>query len=113
LHFDDSSWVVNYLEGDHLRWNLGNGTIPPELLHRMDNPEYGDGRPETEADQPYGWETNEMSRELAHCHGQVVTGLAIGEFCYNFCFPHDLELDAMLGKDPQGMLCLRVFWEQW
>jgi hypothetical protein len=50
---------------------------------------------------------------VAKAHGRAVTGISVGERCFNFCFPDGWELDTMIVPDRSGRAALRVFFEQW
>ncbi len=113
LFLDDGSWVASYLEEGFLRYELGEGDPPREVLDRLDSPACGDARQPLAVDLPYSGQPCDIAAEEAKAHGQPITGLAFGERCFNFCFPGGWELDTMVVPDRSGRTALRVFFEQW
>lgn len=73
----------------------------------------GDAAAPLDVDLPYADETCDLDEEIAHAHGQAITGLAYGADCFNFCFPRGMELETWLVPARDGRKALRVFWEQW
>ena len=51
--------------------------------------------------------------EVSKAVGKQITGISIGERCFNFCFDDSRELDVTLRRGPSGKLAYRVYWEQW
>jgi hypothetical protein len=113
LFLDNGSWAVSYLEEELLRYALGAGEPPREILNRLDSPEWGDARQPLVVDLPYSDQLCDIAAEVAKAHGLEITGLAFGERCFNFCFPGGWELDTMIVPDCSGKPALRVFFEQW
>jgi hypothetical protein len=113
LFLDDGSWVVSYLEEGFLRYELGEGPLPQEILDRLDSPACGDARQPLTADLPYSDQPCDIAAEVAKAHGRKIIGPALGERCFNFCFPGGWELDTMVVPDRSGRTTLRVFFEQW
>jgi len=79
----------------------------------MDLANFGDGRGPFPVDYPYANQVYDLGGEVAHCVGQSISAVAVGETCFNLCFPDGHELDSMILRDGQGRPALRVFWEQW
>ena len=113
LLLNDGGWVEAFLLDGHLRWTTGTDQPTDEQRKLLDSPACGDGHHKLKIDRPYADETCDLMSEIAKAHGQVITGLAIGETTFNFCFPKGRELDAMIVPDASGTPALRVFWEQW
>ena len=113
LLLDDGTWVLAYLDGGMLQWLTGVRQLNQEQRHRMHSSAYGDGTAPLTEDLPYADESCDMAAELAHVHGQQISALAVGEDCFNFCFPDGHELETMIVPTSEGKTGLRVFWEQW
>jgi hypothetical protein len=113
LSLDDGSWVVAYLLDAKMRWARGTGAPEDRTMRLVSSPACGSGKEPLETDVPYADQICELKAELRKAHGKTITGLAIGETEFNFCFPEGRELDAMIVKDSSGKDALRVFWEQW
>ena len=113
LLLDDGTWVLAYLDGGMLQWLTGVRQLNQEQRHRMHSSAYGDGTAPLTEDLPYADESCDMAAELAHAHGQQISALAVGEDCFNFCFPDGHELETMIVGTNDGKTGLRVFWEQW
>ena len=113
LFLDDGTWVLAYLEGEVLHWLTGARQPSKEQQHFMHSSAYGDGAAPLAVDLPYADESCDMAAELAHTDGQQINALAVGEDCFNFCFPEGHELETMIVQTSDGKTALRVFWEQW
>jgi hypothetical protein len=106
LNLSDASWVVAYLEAGHLRFRLGTGAAPPELVLPLIS-----GK--SEASLQLKWPPCDIAQEIAHSVGQPIIGIAHGENAFNFCFPQGMELDATIVTDPNGAEALHLLWDQW
>lgn len=113
LLFDDDSWVAVYLLDERMRWAAGSGPPDERTTQLIRSPACGDGRTPLQQDLPFADQYCDVEQELSKAHDKPVTGLAIGEGDFNFCFPEGRELDVMLVKDAAGKPAFRVFWEQW
>ena len=113
LRFRDGTWSAFFVAEGQLRWRVGSIGPDADVLTLLDSPEAGDGRPPLTIDYPYADQECDITAEVAKSHGQPVTGIAIGSNVFNLVFPGDRELDAVLVPDKDGVLALRVFWEQW
>lgn len=113
LFLDDGTWVLAYVDGRVLQWLTGTGQLHKEQRHLMYSSAYGDGTAPLAEDLPYADESCNMAVELAHTHGQRIRALAVGEDCFNFCFPDGHELETMIVQTNDGKIGLRIFWEQW
>jgi hypothetical protein len=113
LFLDDSTWALVYLDGEMLQWMSGARQLSKEQQHLMHSSAYGDGTAPLTVDLPHTDESCDMAAELAHAHGQRINALAVGEDCFNFCFPGGHELETMIIRTNDGKTGLRVFWEQW
>jgi hypothetical protein len=92
---------------------LGNGELTESGIAFINSSESGDGSSPLAEDLPYADAVCDIATEIQQSHGKPITGLAIGENTFNFCFPEGKELETMLVHDPDKKLALRVFWEQW
>jgi len=101
------------LDGSLLRYEVGSGTIPGEILAKIDSDKAGDGTHPISVDLPYADEMCHIDVEASKCKGMPVVGLAYGTDCFNFCFPERRELETMIIPADDGRPALRVFWEQW
>ena len=113
LFFTDNNWVVVYLQNKKLCWKHGQGELHNELLPILDSSEYGDGLQPLSVNLPYADQTCDIGIEISRAHGREITGVAIGEEDFNFCFPDGLELDANIVPTSSERYALRVYWEQW
>lgn len=113
LHLDDGSWVLSFLESGRLCGRVGRSEMSPADVDLMNSPDGGNGRAPLAVDLPYADEECDLEAEVAHAHGKLIVGVAIGESSFNFCFPEGRELETMRVPDDEGQLVLRVFWEQW
>ncbi len=113
LLFADGTWVVCYVQTGALRYTVGAGVVEPALQAVMNDVAVADGSSRLEADVPYAGELCDIAAEAAKAQGRVVTGLAIGERSFNFCFPDGRELDASIWHNQEGREIFRLFWEQW
>jgi hypothetical protein len=113
LFFTDNDWVISYLQDRKLHWERGEGEFRNELLPLLNSSKHGDGSQPLSVNLPYASQTCDMGVEVAKAHGKEITGVAIGEEDFNFCFPDGLELDANIVPTTSERYALRVFWEQW
>jgi len=113
LFFRDNDWVIVYLQNRKLHWERGQGEFRDEFLPLLNSAEYGDGFHPLSVDLPYANQSCDILIEISKALGKEITGIAIGEEDFNFCFPDGLELDANIVPTSSGKFALRVFWEQW
>jgi hypothetical protein len=113
VQFVDGTWAAAFVRGRRLRGEAGAGQVPSSLLDALEGRECGDPGAPVGSAVPYGEEGCDIAREVSNCHGQAVTGVAIGEDTFNLCFPAGMELDASIARDASGRAVLRVYWEQW
>ncbi len=113
LFFADNDWVVVYLQNRNLNWEYGEGEFRNELLPLLNSSDYGDGFQPLSVNLPYASQTCDISTEIANSLGKEITGVAIGEEDFNFCFAEGLELDVNIMPVSSEQYALRVFWEQW
>ena len=113
LYLDDGRWILNYLVGDELQWKIGSGELDVDIPMLLSSAEFGDPKVALGTDVPYGSKGCDLAQELAKSHGLTISGMAIGEKCFNYCFETGRELDTSVYAGSDGRLVLRVFWEQW
>ena len=113
LRFSDGDWVAAYLRAGCLAWDIGAGAIPERIPKQLDQVHSVNALGPLGIDRSYADEVCDISSEVANCHGLEITGIAVGEDTFNFCFPDGMELDTMIVFDGRGRPGLRVFWEQW
>ena len=113
LFFTDNTWVIAFLQDRKLQWKRGQSEIHDELLHLLNSDEYGEGSQPLSVNLPYASQTCDINNEISKANGKEITGIAIGEEDFNFCFPDGLELDANIVPMGSEVYALRVFWEQW
>jgi len=113
LFFQDGGYAISYLEDGYLKCHLGSGQLTESDFALINSSDYGDGSSRLSEDLPYADEGCDISTEIQQAHNKPVTGLAIGERAFNFCFPEGKELETMLVRDQDNRQALRVFWEQW
>jgi hypothetical protein len=112
LRFSDRTWSLCFVEGARLSWKVGQDPTPQDRLKLM-CADHADGTDPLDVNVPYADETCDVAAEVAKCHGEQVTGLAIGERTFNICFPAGRELETSIWQRSDGKLAFRVFWEQW
>ncbi len=113
LLFSDNSWVAAYLNNMQLHWQIGKGENLERLDSLLNSTQYGNGYDPIPENKMYANEEDDISQEIAKAEGHVITGLAIGENCFNFCFKEKMELDTTIVPTNEGKYALRIFWEQW
>ena len=113
LFFTDNDWVVAYIQNMKLQWALGQGEFRKELAPLLNSSDYDDGFQPISVNLPYANRTCDIAAEIANAHGKEITGIAIGEEGFNFCFADGLELDTTIVPTSAAKYGLRVFWEQW
>jgi len=113
LFFTDNDWVVVYLQNKKLCWKHGQGELHIELSPLLNSSEHSDGLQPLSVNLPYTDQTCDIGAEITREHGKEITGVAIGEEDFNFCFANGLELDANIIPTSSEKYALRVFWEQW
>jgi hypothetical protein len=113
LHFSDGNWVLCALKENEWSWKTGSEDLRAGDRSLMHSGEYGDASGPLREDVPYAQEGCDFRAEVAKAIGRKITGISIGEKCFNFCFEGGRELDVTLRRDPSGKIAYRVFWEQW
>lgn len=113
LKTTDGYHIVCYMNEDRLELVTGAGEPPDSLIHLIGMPSQSSGEmPLSDSDQ---FDDNHpgISKELQHSHHRTIDGAAIGGRSFNICFPEGVELENMILEGSDGVLSLKVFWEQW
>lgn len=113
LSFADGSAAVVFVNGDQLDVRVSDRAPGEEDLTLIDQADAPDGAAPSDAALPYASAPFSLRDEVARSHGHAVTGIAVGEDTFNFCFDDGHELEAMFVPSRAGRRALRVFWEQW
>jgi hypothetical protein len=104
LKTTDSHHIVCYMNEDQLELITGAGEPAASVMQLI-------GR-----DPSSGHHNNDhpgISKELQRSHHCTIDGAAIGGRSFNICFPDGVELENMILENSEGVLSLKVFWEQW
>lgn len=113
LEFTDGTWVICYLADALLNSRVGSGPVEQVDRDLMNDPQAGNTREPLSISYPYAEQVCDLEEQVANAVGQSVAAVAIGDTCFNICFPDGHELDASVVPDSKGVMGLRVFWEQW
>ncbi|MHC9542781.1 MAG: hypothetical protein AB9903_24990 [Vulcanimicrobiota bacterium] len=113
LKTTDGHHIICYMNEDHLELITGAGEPAASMMHLIgtalpsaselspsDSNQFDDNRPS-------------ISKELQRSHHRTIDGAAIGGRSFNICFPEGVELENMILESSEGVLNLKVFWEQW
>jgi len=111
--FSDNTWVISYLKNSQLDWQFGQDELKDNLHELINSKIYGNGYEPLSIDRMYANEICNIEKEIANAQGKKIQGIAIGENCFNFCFPKKMELNTTISPTTTGKYALRVFWEQY
>jgi hypothetical protein len=113
LYLDNGKWVLAYLSENEFTWKVGDGVLSEADKKLMKSAMFGDASAPLQEDVPHANERCDFGAEVSKAKGKRITGISVGERCFNFCFEGGRELDVTLRRDRSGKSAYRVYWEQW